>query len=252
MIKILSLLLYKLRNGEYFQFMSDFKNLLEALTPAAIHSEAEYAAFDTAFTKLDEELRVDRGSVLTEELQNIDLDRDNAWRAIDMRINATLLCTIPEEVEAAKRLRRLFDLYGDIRRVSYNEQTAALTNLGGDLAQRENAGFVATCGLGNWVTRLNELNLAFKAKQNERDTELANKNSGNAKAVRLEIDPLYELMVERVNALVSLNMQTPEIENFIIELNQKIKTLETTLAAREGRKDSGELEEPPTPTPGTV
>ncbi|WP_303918814.1 DUF6261 family protein [Draconibacterium sediminis] len=247
MKKILNLFLYKLRNGEYFQFMSDFKSLLIALTPVAIHSEAEFADFDAALTKLDDELRVDQGTVLTEQLQNLDQDRDNVWRAIDMRINATLLCTIPEEVEAAKSLRRLFDLYGDVRRVSYNEETAGLTNLGGDLTQRENAGFVATCGLGTWVSHLNDLNVAFKAKQDERDTVLANKKSGNAKVVRLEIDPLYELLVERVNALVSLNMQTPEIENFIIELNQKIKTLENTIAIREGRKDSGEEEEPPTP-----
>ncbi|WP_346859837.1 DUF6261 family protein [uncultured Draconibacterium sp.] len=247
MLKILNLLLYKLRNGEYFQFMSDFKSLLLTLTPAAIHSEAEFAEFDAALTKLDDELRVDRGSVLTEELQNIDMDRDNTWRAIDMRINATLLCTIAEEVEAAKRLRRVFDLYGDIRRVTFNEETAGLSNLYGDLEKPKNAGFVTTCGLDNWVTRLNALNVAFKAKQNERDTELANKNSGNAKAVRIEIDPLYEVMVERVNALVSLNMQTPEIENFVKELNQKIKTLEITLAAREGRKDSSE-EDDSTPT----
>ena len=247
MKKNLNLFLYKLRNGEYFQFMSDFKSLLVILTPAAIHSEAEFADFDAALTKLDDELRVDQGTVLTEQLQSIDLDRDNIWRAIDMRIDATLLCSIPEEVEAAKSLRRVFDLYGDIRRISYNEETAGLTNIGGDLAKPKNAGFVATCGLDNWVNHLNSLNVAFKDKQNERDTVLANKNSGNAKVVRLEIDPLYELMVERVNALVSLNMQTPEIENFIIELNQKIKTLENTIAIREGRKDSGEEEEPPTP-----
>ena len=78
-------------------------------------------------------------------------------------------------------------------------------------------------GINTGVMHLNNLNIAFKAKQNERDTEPANKNSGNVKAVRVEIDPLYELMVERVNALVSLNMQTPEIENFVIKLNQKIK-----------------------------
>lgn len=47
--------------------------------------------------------------------------------------------------------------------------------------------------------------------------------------------------------MVSLNMVTPEIENFIKELNQKIKTIETTLAAREGRRDSGEEEPPPAP-----
>jgi len=247
MNKILKLALYKLRNGEYFQFMSDFKTLLVTLTAAAIHSESEFAEFDAALTRLDDELRVDQGSVLTQELQNIDLDRDNSWRAIDMRINATLLCTITEEVEAAKRLRRVFDLYGDIRRLTYNEETAGLTNLAGDLAKPVNAGFVTTCGLGTWVTRLNDLNTAFKEKQNERDTELANKNSGNAKVVRIEIDPLYTLMVERVDALVSLNMQTPEMENFIKELNQKIKTLENTLAAREGRASSGEEDSPVDP-----
>uniref|UniRef100_UPI0032169CA1 DUF6261 family protein n=1 Tax=uncultured Draconibacterium sp. TaxID=1573823 RepID=UPI0032169CA1 len=244
MIKILSIILYKLRNAEYFQFMSDFKSLLEILTPAVIHSETEFAAFNTAFIKLDEELRVDQGSILTAELHAIDSDRDSMWRALDMRINATLLCTINEEMEAAQRLRRVFDLYGDIRKISFNEETAGLTNLLGDLNKPQNAGNVATCNLTTWVNVLNDLNVAFKAKQNERDTEQANKNTGNVKAVRIEIDPLYELMIERVNALVSLNMQTPELDNFIKELNQKIKTLENTLAARDGRKDSDE-EDPP-------
>ncbi|AHW61484.1 hypothetical protein SAMN05444285_11457 [Draconibacterium orientale] len=247
MKKILNLFLYKLRNGEYFQFMSDFKGLLVALTPAAIHSEAEFAEFDARLTKLDDELRVDQGSVLTEQLQSIDQARDNIWRAIDMRINATMLCGIYQEVEAAKLLRRLFDLYGDVRRVTYNEETAGLTNLIGDLTKPENTDIVTACQLDTWVNHLKQANIAFKAKQNERDTVLANKNSGNAKAVRLEIDPLYELLVERVNALVSLNMQTPEIENFIKELNQKIKTFENTIAIREGRRDSGEENETPAP-----
>ena len=244
MLKILTIALYKLRNGEYFQFMTAFKSLLDILTPAVLHSEDEFTEFNAALVKLDDELRVDKGSVLTEELHAIDSDRDSLWRAIDMRIDATLLCTVEKEVEAAKRVRRVFDLYGDIRKISFNEETAGLTNLLGDLEKAENVGFVTTCGLTKWANALADLNEAFIAKQNERDTELANKNSGNAKAVRIEIDPLYELMVERVNALISLNMQTPELENFVKELNQKIKTLENTLAAREGRKDTGEEEEP--------
>ncbi|WP_319500375.1 hypothetical protein [uncultured Draconibacterium sp.] len=43
---------------QYFQFTSDFKSLLLLLTPAAIHSEAEYVEFDALLTKLDDELRV--------------------------------------------------------------------------------------------------------------------------------------------------------------------------------------------------
>lgn len=37
--------------------------------------------------------------------------------------------------------------------------------------------------------------------------------------------------------MVSLNMITPEIENFIIELNQKIENIENIIAAREGRRE---------------
>ncbi len=246
MLKISKLVLRKLRNSEYFQYMSDFKSLIELITPAVVHSEEEFTTFNAVFTKLDEELRVDKGSVLTEQLQALDLGRDNTWRAIDARIAATLLCPVEKEVEAAKRLERVFDLYGDIRKISYNEETAALSNLIGDLEEEANAGFVTTTGLTKWVNALKDQNIAFKAKQNERDTEIANKNSGNVKAVRIKLDPVYELIVERVNAMVSLNMVTPEIENFIKELNQKIKTIETTLAAREGRRDDGE-EEPTEP-----
>jgi hypothetical protein len=220
--------------------MTAFKSLLDILTPAAIRSEEEFTQFSAALIKLDDELRVDKGSVLTEELHLIDQERDSLWRAMDMRIDATLLCTIEKDVEAAKRLRRVFNLYGDIRKISFNEETAGLDNLLGDLSKEENASHVTAAGFGKWANKLAELNTAFVAKQDERDTELANKKSGNAKAVRIEIDPLYELMVERVNALVSLNMLTPELENFIKELNQKIKTLDLTLAAREGRKEAEE------------
>lgn len=191
MNKILNLILSKLRNNEYFQFMADFLVLLNIVTPAAINSETEAVQFNEAFEKLDQELRVDKGSIFTEPLQKRDTRRDNTWRAIDGRVKATLLCPFEEEAEAAKRLKRIIDLYGDVRKLSYNEETGAITNLTGDLLSRNNSTDVNTVGLTNWVGALRDENIAFKDLQNQRDTEAAFKTSGNVKEARLLISIRY-------------------------------------------------------------
>lgn len=238
MLKIIKVLFSKFRNGEFFQFMTDVKEMVIDATPAALNMKEEFAVFDAAYVKLDEELRVDQGSVLTEKLQNSDALRDNYWSALNERIKATLLCPFPEEVEAAKGLKRVFDLYGNIRYLSYNEQTAASSNLTDDLDKAKNAAYCATIGITHWVTELKTENVEFQNLLNQRNTEYANKNSGNVKEVRLAIEPLYEEIIDRINAMVTLKLVTPDIETFVKELNQKIKYYENTLALRAGRKES--------------
>lgn len=252
MIKIISFLLSKLRNGEYFQFITDLKDLITTFTPTALNVEEEYAEFEVAYAKLDEELNTDKGSKFTEMLYTQDSLRDNTWTALNERVKATLMCPIAKEVEAAKNIKRIFDLYGNIRKLSYNEETAACTNLSTDLDKAENAADCATIGITKWANALKKINIDFKAVQNQRDTESSNKNSGNVKEVRLVLDPLYEEIINRVNAMVTLKMATPEIETFVKEVNQKIKVYETTLAARQGRNDSGNDDEIVLPTPDEV
>lgn len=247
MLKVFKVFLRKLRNGEYFQFMTDVKDLIVGITPAVLNVEEEFPEFEAAYNKLDEELRVDQGSVFTEKLQTQDGLRDNTWSALNERVKATLICPIAKEVEAAKTLKRVFDLYGNIRYLSYNEETAACSNLTDDLDKEENAAHCATIGVTKWVNALKTQNVDFKDLQNQRDTEATTKNSGNVKEARLLLDPFYEEIANRVNAMVTLKMVTPEIETFIKEVNQKIKYYEDTLAARAGKKDGADEEEPPAP-----
>ncbi len=100
-----------------------------------------------------------------------------------------------------------------------------------------------TIGITPWVLAHEAENTAVNDLQNQRDSEKANRNFAKAKEVRLAFDKVYETLVNRVNAMVTLRMATPVIENFIIEVNQKIKNLENQLAARQGHSDS-EDEEP--------
>jgi hypothetical protein len=240
MEQINSIHLYSLRNNEHFQFMTDVKKMIDTATPAVLHLETVYPRFTGAFDALNATLLVDRGSVKTETLSEFDTSRDCTWSGIKGRLRATLLCPFEEEVASAKALLRIFDLYGNIREMSYNEETAALTNLIEDLENRENATHCNTVGITGWVDALKQQNIAFQALLDERNEELAGKESGDVKTARAAIDPEYETMVQRMNAAVTLDMATPEIEKFIRELNQRIKYYNETLAARAGRSAAGE------------
>ncbi len=104
-----------------------------------------------------------------------------------------------------------------------------------------------TIGITPWVLAHEAENNTVNDLQNQRDSEKANRNTAKVKEVRLAFDEVYNALVNRINAIVTLRMATPEIGNFIIEVNQKIKNLETQLAARQGHSDNGEEEPSDTP-----
>lgn len=240
-----SINLPRLRNNEHFQFMTDVKNSIETATPAALGVEPVYPGFQEKYDRLNAALLVDRGSTLTEKINVSDEKRDSYWSAVGGRLRATLLCPIAEEVEAATALLRIYDLYGNVRKMSYNEETAALANLVEDYEKPKNAAHCQTVGITHWITGLKQENNNLQELINARNTELANKESGDVKAERAEIDPEYSKIVVRLNAMATLDMASPEAQEFIRQLNQRIKYYNDTLAAREGRNAAEEEEDTP-------
>lgn len=233
----------RLRNNEHFQFMTDVRNSIREITPAALNLEPVFPKFNKALSRLNATLLIDEGSVLTEKLMNLDSLRDATWSAIGARLRATLFSPIEEEVESAKILKRVFDLYGNIRNMSYNEETGALTNLIEDFEKPENVAHCEKLSMTHWVAALKGQNLDFQGLLDARNAELAEKDSGDVKAARAETDPLYREITDRINAMVTLEMATPEMESFIRELNQRIKYYEDTLSMRAGRNAAEEEEE---------
>lgn len=245
MEQIHSINLGRLRNNEHFQFMTDVRNAIKSAIADVLNLKPFVPRFNSAHDELNSALLVDQGSVKTEKLSVLDTSRDGTWSALAGRIRATLGSPVPEEVESAKIIQRVFDLYGNIREMSYNEETAALANLVEDLEKPENAAYCEALGISHWVAVLKQQNNAFQALLDARNKELANKASGDVKAARAVIDPIYAEITGRLNAMVTLEMATPEIEGFIRELNQRIKYYTDTLAARAGRNAAEEEEDTP-------
>lgn len=240
MEKIDSIRLARLRNNEHFQFMTDVRNMVNTATPAALGLEPVSPEFTDAYNNLNSVLMVDQGSVKTEQLTALDELRDRTWSALGARIRATLIGPVETEVQSAKVIKRIFDLYGNVREMSYNEETAALTNLTEDMEKPENAEHCNVMGMLHWVDALKQQNTSFQALLNARNVEQANKESGDVKTARIVIDPVYEKMAERANALAELEMASPELQAFIRQLNQRIKYYKDTVAARLGRNSAEE------------
>lgn len=247
MEQISNVKLSSFRNGEHFQFMTDVKNGITAATPAALNLEEVFARFNTSYLELDSVLRVDMGSVKTEQLVVADINRDDNWSALNLRVKAALLSPFEEEVAAATRIKRVFDLYGNVRQLSYVEETGLITNLVDDLTNRDNAADCETLQITPWVNALSDRNQLFQTLFNQRNAEYANKQSGDVKAARAVIDPVYGEIVKRLNALVTLDMASAEAQTFIEDLNQRIKYYEELIAARKGRTQTEEDDAPAPP-----
>lgn len=235
-----SISLSKLRNSEYFELVTDLKTGITGVLPESTVTTDLMARFNSMYTQLDEVTRVDRGSVLTEKVQNADAERGTTWRAMDLLVDAHLHSPVPEEVESAKIIRRVFDVYGDFRKRPYDGESSLSRNLIQDLEKQKNQEHVLRIRLDTWLPIYKNQQDSFKDLQNQRDIESGLKTSGDVREVRIMMDPLYLEVIDTVNSFVRVGMATPEIENFVVVMNEKIKRYNDLLAIRQGRNEKEE------------
>lgn len=234
-----------LRNSEYFELITDLKTGMAGILPSTPVSDDLITRFNAVYDELDTATRIDRGTVLTEKVQAADESRGTTWKAMDLMVEAHLNSPVPEEVESAKIIRRVFDVYGDFRKRSYDSESSEARNLIQDLEKSKNSEHVTRIRLDAWLPLYKTQQDEFKALQNERDTEAGYKASGDVRAVRLKMDPLYREVVNLVNSYISIGLTTPEMENFVVVMNQKIKRYNDSLAIRQGKNTGGDDSDTP-------
>jgi hypothetical protein len=232
MQKIESITLSRFRNNEHFQFMTDIDGLITTFQPTELGIDNTYPAFKAALQSEDVAMRAEAGSLKSKSIEEADNLRDKTWQAISLRVKAAKLSPFANEAESAEVIGRILDKYGDVRALSYNEETAALTNLITDLQAPANTDHLNRVAISRWVAELKTENEKFQTLFNERNTELSGRSSGDVKAVRVQIDPLYTNMIEKINASIVLEMAKPAALTFISQINEKIKYYKTTVAAR--------------------
>ena len=232
-MRIFELHLNNLRNEEHLNLQNNLKELVLAATPVALGIEKLWPAWLALHENEKEAIEFISKSARTAALAEADQRRDEVLIGFRAHIKAAALHFNSDRKAAAMRLRVVFDQYDGIEKRAYNEETTSIENLLADLNQSHLAD-IALLGLNEFMAELHACNQAFSTLLAERYTETANRTPLRMKAIRQDMDAIYDQICTRINARMLLD-GNEVIEGFIKELNSRHEALRIQIAQRKGR-----------------
>ncbi|MDR2038444.1 MAG: DUF6261 family protein [Bacteroidales bacterium] len=192
-----------LRNEEWFQLHTEFKDVVEQYTPQALKIEQPFNDFLTFYTNAGEALKIIRKNAATEQMAEADNARDSLFRGFADSVKSYHNHFDGTRREAAGRLQIILDQYGDIARMPYNQETTSINNFLQDIYIR--ADEVDILRLSDLASQLDTENKAFDALMKDHDDETAVSTSQHMKEVRVEADRCYCDVLDRIDALILIN-----------------------------------------------
>jgi hypothetical protein len=228
-MKINTIQLPALRNDEHFQFNTEFRDLVNRFGAHALNITVQFNDYLPLFAQEDEALKKIVKSALTADLQEADRRRDLLFRGMADANRALLRHFDPAVSEAARRLKIVFDTYGNIAAKPLNEETSAIYNIMQEFNGRY-AADAALTGLSLWAWQLDAANTAFDLLMKERFDETATRTHLVMKQCRAKVDEALRVITERLNATVVLQGATPPFDEFMLNLNAVIAKYEANLA----------------------
>jgi hypothetical protein len=236
-MKISSLNFYKLRNEEWFQLFTEFRDLVLKYDPEALNIAELWATFLLLYAEADTALEIIRKSADTVLMIEADHVRDHTFRGFADAVKSARNHFDPAKRDAADKLTVIFDHFGNLARKSLNEETAGIYNL---LQELDNgtpgiAFPVDILGLRDWAVKLEADNAAYEAIVKDRNTEVASRSKLRVKEVRHETQEVYYKMAARIEATMTLNGDVPPFTNFANEWNAFLKRYADVMAQRQGK-----------------
>jgi len=210
-----------LRNDAHFQFCRDFSVAVTAFDPVTLKIKPQFDEWNARFNLEDEALKKIVKSSLTQKINDADKLRDNTYSGMADIVHAYLKCNDAESAEAAKRLKIVFDTYGNVAKKPLKEQTSAVYNILQELRGKY-APDCAKIKIADWVSRLAAENQAFDGLMTDRFDESAAKCGIAIKDARRDVDGSFKKICDLVTAYVILEGDAPYAA-FIKRLNEVIK-----------------------------
>ena len=216
-----------------FQFLTEFKLLVEQHNPAALRIAQEFITFLGLLTRLDNLLLIIEKSHFTAKITEVDTLRDTNYNSLKAIVKVYTNHFDPAKKEAAYKLSIVFDRYGDVAREGYSEETGSLTNILQEL--RNNYSYeINLLSLNEWLVEIENNNDTFQALMASRDADKAIKPKDNMVDLRKLIYENYIDMIDRLSAIILINGMDPPYTSFVDLLNVCITRHNNTIAIREG------------------
>jgi polyhydroxyalkanoate synthesis regulator phasin len=226
----------QMRNDAYFQFQTEFKDLIIKISPDKLKVTKQFnELYMPLYKQVDDILKKIVKSALTEKIQEADAMRDDMCIGINEISKAHLRHFDPATCDAAKRVRIVMDTYGNIARKPLHEQTSAVYNLLQEL-QGEYKDDIMKIGLDTWVAKLQQTNSELDALVKGRYEEAAAKTDAVMRDTRRELDSIYNKLREIINVFATIENDTDVLNTFIKTFNIVIGKYAAIMAQQTGKK----------------
>jgi len=216
-MKINKIDLKSLRNDAHFQIFSDFRDAVAKFGAAALKIKPQFDEWLALFEKEDEALKKINKSAFTKQIQDADKLRDDTFLGMVEITGAYLRHCDKDISEAARRLKIVFDTYGNIAKKPIKEQTSATVNILQEL-QGKYAADCAKVKISDWVSLLATQNTALNALVAERIDETAAKTDVVLKEARIAGDEAFKKICDIINVYILLE-GAANYEVFVKTLN---------------------------------
>jgi BMFP domain-containing protein YqiC len=235
----------KMSNKLHAEYGTETDKLVVQYGSGAVGVKDSHEAFKAA---LDEELallEIIRRSDLTLEIKEQDRVRDDVYKGLVATVEG-----LEHHFDAAKRgaavkVGAIIRHYGNISRMSYDQASAAFTDLNREFATPEHTALVTTLAITEWVAKLEVENQKFITLMLQRyhETEHA-VIAGRMKVARREVDKRLRAMLDRIDAAAVLlgTGSNPDAAAFIHDYNEMAERYKLLLAQAQGRRAAGRKE----------
>jgi hypothetical protein len=222
-----------LRNAEYIQFAENFSDLVKSNDPEVLSVVTQFNVFNAKNTELKSLFKLQLSSDVTEEIQGLDLRRDNAINGITAVVTGFMYHFDPAKSSVANVLNENLKLYGvGIARENYQAETALINSIVSDWESKPNLiAAVSALNLNDWKEELKASNSLFDKKYLERTKEYGSANEETLKKKREETNAAYYELRKHIDAHGVINNSTVYTKT-IKELNALIEQYNTVLNSR--------------------
>ena len=233
-MSINSIELYKLRNGEYTQFLLDVLSLVQKNDPAALLVQPQYNQLLALSQGIENLFKVGQGNALSDELVLLDERRDNAINGISALVAGHVYSPDATVKANAKLLADHLAIFGSgIARDNFQSETASLRNIANDWDNKpELIDALTALGLMPWKTEMTTANTLFGEKYLARAEDAGSASPDTIKAKRLEANNAYYKLRDRLNSYYVINDGADPFGKTVNSLNGLIDNYNTLLSRR--------------------
>jgi Family of unknown function (DUF6261) len=223
-----------LRNAEYIQYVNDVNNLIIQNNPEGLGVSTQQKEFAQKIKETESLFKLQLSSDVTEEIQALDLRRDNAINGIVSVVTGYINHFDAVKVKAANALNDNLKIYGaGIARENFLAETAIINSIVSDWENKlAIAQALVDLSITDWKDELKAANELFNQKYIARTQEIGASSPDTLKKKREETNVAYYELRKYIDAHGIINKEPEEYKKVVNELNALITQYNLMLTMR--------------------